>query len=71
MEQDYIDKVELFATNMIIDELPNKVVYYDISFTHRLVSASKLIAQIEDLTASDTDIVIISSWRLGIGYRDA
>ena len=71
MEQDYIDKVELFATNLIIDELPNKVVYHDISFTHRLVSASKLIAQKEGLTAADTEIVIIASWLYGTGYRDA
>lgn len=71
MEVHFLNKVEFFATNLIVNELPDNVLYHDISFTHRLVAAVKELSQNEELTEEEKEIVTITAWLYVAGYRDA
>jgi len=70
MDQTILNQVEAFATNLIVNELPDSVLYHDISFTHRLVASVKEISQKEGLSDADSELLIITAWLYGTGYRD-
>lgn len=71
MYQSILSQVETYATNLIINELPDSVLYHDISFTHRLIASIKEIAPKEAISETDTQLLIITAWLYGTGYRDA
>ena len=71
MENNFLNEVELFATDIIINELPENVLYHDISFTHRLVSAVKELSKNENLNKSETEILILTAFLYGTGFKDA
>lgn len=71
MNQTILTQVEHFATDLIVNELPDNVLYHDISFAHRLVSSVKEIAQKEGISESDLELLTITTWLYGTGYRDA
>ncbi len=71
MENSFINKVEVFATDFITNKIPESVVYHDISFTHRLVSGVKEISEKENISEEDKELLIIAAWIFGIGYYDA
>ncbi len=71
MEMNFLNKVEFFATNLIVNELPDNVLYHDISFTHRLVAAVKELSQNEELTEEEKEILTITAWLYATGYKDA
>ncbi len=71
MKNNFLNEVELFATDIIINELPENVLYHDISFTHRLVSAVKELSKNENLNKSETEILILTAFLYGTGFKDA
>lgn len=71
MNQAILSQVEAFSTNLIVNELPDSVLYHDISFTHRMVASVKEIALNEAISQVDTELLIITAWLYSTGYRDA
>lgn len=66
-----LSSVELFATNIIINKVPDSVIYHTISFTHRLISSINEIATHEGLTAEEKELLQIAGWLYCTGYKDA
>jgi hypothetical protein len=71
MSEAILNKVELFATDFITNKNPESVIYHNIGYTHRLVSAVKEIADKENLSEKDIEILLIAAWIFGTGYYDA
>ncbi len=67
---EYLQKIELFATRMIVGEVPEKVVHHNIKWTRRLVDAVKEIAEKENLPEEELEITLITAWMYGTGFRD-
>ena len=66
-----LNKVEVFATNFITNEIPESLIYHDISYTHRLVSGVKEIYDHEEITDKDKELLLIAAWIFGTGFFDA
>jgi hypothetical protein len=71
MNNEILKKVEVFATDFITNKNPESVIYHDISFTHRLVSAVKEISEKENLSEKEQEIILVAAWIFGTGYFDA
>jgi chaperonin cofactor prefoldin len=71
MNNTILNKVELFATDFITNKNPESVIYHDISYTHRLVSAVKEISEKENITEKEKELLVITAWIFGTGYYDA
>lgn len=66
-----LNKVEVFATNFITNEIPESLIYHDISYTHRLVSGVKEIYDHEEITDKEKELLLIAAWIFGTGFFDA
>lgn len=66
-----LENVELFASKICINELPERIVYHDISFTHRLIQAVKEISKEESIPPYDQELLVIAAWLYGTGFKDA
>ena len=71
MENDLLNKIEVFATEFITNKNPESIVYHDISFTHRLISAVKVISENENVSEKDIELLLAAAWIYGLGYYDA
>ena len=71
MESTILNKVEIFATDFITNKNPESVIYHNISFTHRLVSAVREISKRESISEKETELLLVAAWLFGIGYFDA
>ncbi len=71
MENSFLSKIEVFATEFITNKNPESIVYHDISFTHRLVSAIKVISEKEDVSEKEKELLLVAAWIYGLGYYDA
>jgi len=66
-----LSKIEVFATDFITNKNPESVIYHNISYTHRLVSAVKEISEKENITEKEKELLITAAWIFGTGYYDA
>jgi len=66
-----LNKIELFATDFITNKNPESVIYHNISYTHRLVSAVKEISEKENISERENELLLIAAWIFGTGYYDA
>ncbi len=66
----YLDKVELYATRIITTEFSDKLVFHDIEHAHTVVSGVKLIAEAEQLSPEEKEIVVIAAWLNTIGFKE-
>ena len=66
-----LSTVELFATKIIIDKVPDSVIYHTISFTHRLIAGINEIATSEGLSDKEKELLLIAGWLYCTGYKDA
>lgn len=66
-----LSAVELFSTNIIIDKVPDNVVYHTIDFTHRLISGINQISMNDSLSEEDKELLLIAGWLYCTGYKDA
>jgi chaperonin cofactor prefoldin len=71
MENDLLNKIEIFTTKFITNKNPESVVYHDISFTQRLVSAVKVISENENVSEDENELLLVAAWIYGLGYYDA
>ncbi|PHS67133.1 MAG: hypothetical protein COB12_04355 [Flavobacterium sp.] len=71
MEKKLLNKIEVFATEFITNKNPESVIYHDISYTHRLVSAVKDISEKENVSENELELLLVSAWVFGMGYYDA
>lgn len=70
METSYIEKAELFATNIIVNDFSKKLVRHDIELQHRIIAGVKEIAEAEGLTDKELEYVLIAGWLSQLGYKD-
>jgi hypothetical protein len=71
MEKNLLNKIEVFATEFITNKNPESIIYHDISYTHRLVSAVKDISEKENVSENELELLLVSAWVFGMGYYDA
>ncbi len=71
MEINLLNKIEVFTTEFITNNNPESIVYHDISFTHRLVSAVKVISENENVSEKEKELLLVAAWIYGLGYYDA
>lgn len=64
---DYIIQVEEFVTELLND-LPEELCYHNLKHTREVVHAGKILAEKSGLSASDTEIIIISAWFHDVGH---
>ena len=65
-----LNKVELYATHILVNELPDAIVYHDIRHTLRLISNAKKIGEDYDLSEEEMELLLIVCWFLNTGLRD-
>ncbi len=70
MENNILNKIEVFATDFIINNIPESAIYHNIAFTYRLVSAVKEISKKENITEKETELLLIVAWIYCTGYFD-
>lgn len=66
----YLGKVELFAINVISEEFSDKLIYHDITHSHRVITGIKQIIAHESVTDSEKELLLIAGWFNILGYRD-
>ena len=64
----YLDKVEKFSTHLLANDLSEKIVYHDITHTLRLVEAVKEIADAEQVTEKEKQLLLIAAWLINTGF---
>ncbi len=68
-KSDILDKVELYATRLIANKLPDKMVYHNIEQTHRFVEYVEEILSESALTPIDQEITMIMAWFKNTGFK--
>lgn len=71
MESAILKKIAVFATDTIINNLPDTAIYHNISFTNRLISAVEEIANKENLPDKEKEQVLIAAWLYVFGFINA
>lgn len=70
MKNNYVDKVELYATKIITEEFSEKLVFSDIEHVHKVVSGVKTISEAENLNTDEKEIVLLAAWFSSLGFKD-
>jgi len=65
---DFISKTESFVLNLFKDKLSTRFVYHNFNHTQRVVENAKLLAEEQNLTKEDKEILILSAWLHDTGY---
>ncbi|MFG6687768.1 Pycsar system effector family protein [Mariniflexile sp. HNIBRBA6329] len=63
-----LTKVENYVSSLLRRELPHVYIYHNLSHTQRVVNYTKEIIDGENITESDAENLIISSWFHDTGY---
>ena len=69
--QAVLNRVELYATHILVNELPDEIVYHDIRHTLRLISNAKKVGEYEQLSEEEMEILLIVCWFSNTGLRDS
>lgn len=70
MENNLLSTVEKYSTNLLTEHLSEKMVFHDITSTHRIVAAIKEICATEGINELDTETVLIAGWLANIGFTN-
>lgn len=65
-----LDKVELFASRVIANEMSEKVVFHDLRRTRQLVKGVKEIIAVEQVTEEERELLLVSAWMMNTGFKD-
>ena len=65
-----VEKAELFATKIIVNDFSKKLVRHDIELQHRVIEGVKEIAEAEGLTEKELEYVLVAGWLSQLGYKD-
>lgn len=71
MNSQYLDQVEKYSTVRLTNLLSQKMVFHDITYTHRLIDAIKTIAQSEQISPQETETLLMAGWLVNLGFTDA
>ena len=63
-----IEKTESFATDLLTNELDSKYLYHNLTHTRRVVKSSKEIINYRNLSAQDSETLILAAWLHDTGY---
>lgn len=66
----YLDQLEIYVTNKLTNDLPDKMVYHDIEHTHRLVVAIKEIGAAEGISDEEKELCVMAGWLTNLGFID-
>lgn len=70
MENNLLSAVEKYSTILLTEHLSEKMVFHDISSTHRIIDAIKVICASEEISAKETETVLMAGWLANIGFTD-
>ena len=68
--KDIVKAAELFATNKIVHEFSDRIVYHGIEFQRRLIEAIEEIGQAEELSDEELNLTKIAGWFINIGLAN-
>jgi len=63
-----IEKTESFTTNLLTNDLDSKYLYHNLTHTRRVVKSSKEIINYRNLSAEDSETLILAAWLHDTGY---
>ena len=63
-----VEQVEKYSTQLITRDLSEKMVYHDIAYTLRMVDAVKEIADYEEVSLDEREILIVTAWLMTTGF---
>ena len=65
-----LEQTEFFVTKVATEEFSNKLVYHDIEYIHRIITAAKEISVAEGISEDDKEVVLLSVWLSVVGYKN-
>ncbi|WP_323755402.1 Pycsar system effector family protein [Roseivirga sp.] len=68
-QKSIIEKVVLYAKEILENEISSDFVYHDLYHTSRVVKAAQMIGEESGLSVQDLEIVTIAAWFHDLGYR--
>lgn len=68
MDSSYLDKIERYSTIRLTENLSAKIVYHDISYTHRMVAAIQEICAEEKIAKDERDFLVGTGWLVNLGF---
>ncbi len=63
-----IAKAEKYVFSLLTTELSSDFLYHNLSHTQRVVKATKVLAEGEKISKTDTNILILAAWFHDLGY---
>lgn len=68
---DLISKIEDFVLHLFKDKLSNNYIYHNFSHTKRVVESASFLAEKENISAEDQEILLIAAWFHDTGYTQS
>lgn len=68
---DLISKIEDFVLHLFKDKLSNNYIYHNFSHTKRVVESASFLAEKENISAEDQEILLIAAWFHDAGYTQS
>ncbi len=65
-----LEQTEFFVTKVATEEFSNKLVYHDIEYVHRIITAAKEISVAEGIPAEEKEVVLLSVWLSVVGFKN-
>ncbi|MEN8787967.1 MAG: Pycsar system effector family protein [Flavobacteriaceae bacterium] len=63
-----LEKTEVFATQLLSNELPPEYRYHNLRHTQRVVKSTRELIMAHDLSDEDTEILLLTAWLHDTGY---
>ncbi len=67
-ELDIVSRTKEFATDILVNKLPEELTYHNLSHTEEVVSSAMQIADLSSLDADSNEILMVAAWLHDIGY---
>jgi len=64
-------KIEIIATQIIVDQFSAKLLFHNIKHIQRIVETTKIIGEAEKLSDEDLDLVQMGAWLIHIGLSES
>ena len=63
-----VSKAELFVTQLLREKLSPNYLYHNLNHTKRVVDATQILAENENVSDKDKEILLVSAWFHDVGY---